>query len=183
MTTTAWTDDHFIAGDAALDFANTVYRRRPELGTDLFTDAEAVGTWLERVHLLPAGSVVTEVALGKARALRALLWRIFDAQENGHTIPADAFSGLLDAAHRGSAHVAVRSDGSMTAPDVDGALTILALRAIALVLDPPPQGVRTCDRCGWFFIDSSRGRRRRWCSMKTCGNQAKATRYRATRLA
>ncbi|WP_433493074.1 CGNR zinc finger domain-containing protein [Nocardia grenadensis] len=33
---------------------------------------------------------------------------------------------------------------------------------------------------GWFFIGSSRGRRRRWCSMKTCGNQAKAARYRSS---
>nr|WP_255307967.1 CGNR zinc finger domain-containing protein [Streptomyces marincola] len=41
--------------------------------------------------------------------------------------------------------------------------------------------MRACDRCGWFFIDSSRGRRRRWCSMKTCGNQAKAARYRSSR--
>ena len=84
-------------------------------------------------------------------------------------------------AARGSAHVVVGPDGSTTSTDTGGALAILALRAVLLVLDPPPQGVRACDRCGWFFIDSSRGRRRRWCSMKTCGNQAKATRHRATR--
>lgn len=28
-TATAWSDDHFVAGDLALDFANTVYRRTP----------------------------------------------------------------------------------------------------------------------------------------------------------
>ncbi|WP_368660643.1 CGNR zinc finger domain-containing protein [Streptomyces marincola] len=62
-----------------------------------------------------------------------------------------------------------------------GALAVAALSGIALALDPPRPGVRACDRCGWFFIDSSRGRRRRWCSMKTCGNQAKAARYRSSR--
>ena len=71
--TTEWVEDHFIAGNLALDSANTVYRRWPGPGADLFT----------------------------------------------------------------------------------------------------------CDLCGWLFIDSSRGRRRRWCSMKTCGNQAKAARYRS----
>ncbi len=173
---TDWVEDHFIAGHVALDFANTVYRRRPELGADLLTDAGALGAWLVRAGLLPAGSSVTDAALEEARAVRAQLWRVFDAQE---VIPADALTRLLDTAHRGSAHVAVRPDGSTTSPDAAGALAILALRAVTLVLDPPSQGVRNCDRCGWFFIDSSRGRRRRWCNMKTCGNQAKATRYRS----
>ncbi len=173
---TDWVEDHFIAGHVALDFANTVYRRRPELGADLFTDAGALGTWLVRAGLLPAGSSVTDAALEEARAVRAQLWRIFDAPD---VKPADALARLIDTAHRGSAHVAVCPDGSTTSSDVAGALAIVALRAIALVLDPPRQGVRTCDRCGWFFIDYSRGRRRRWCSMKTCGNQAKATRYRS----
>lgn len=183
-TATDWVEDHFIAGDVALDFANTVYRRWPELGADLFTNAEALGTWLDRAHLLPAGSgtsrVITDLALEEARALRGLLWEVFDAQKDGHTIPADAFTGLFDTARRGIAHVTVSPDGSMNSPDADGTFTILALRATTLVLNPPPQGVRACDRCGWFFIDSSRGRRRRWCSMKTCGNQAKAARYRST---
>lgn len=181
---TAWSGDHFIAGDVALDFANTVYRRRPELGADLLTGAEALAAWLDRARLLPAGSgtshVVTDAALEEARALRGLLWAVFDAHEDGRTIPAASFTGLLDTARRGSAHVTVSPDGSTTSPEPGGVLAILALRAVALVLTPPPQGIRACDRCGWFFIDSSRGRRRRWCSMKTCGNQAKAARYRST---
>lgn len=178
-TATEWVDDHFIAGDVALDFANTVYRRRPELGADLFTDAEALGTWFERAHLLSAGRVVSDASLAEARALRGLLWEIFDAQKDGRTIPADAVAGLLETDRRGIAHVAVSPDGSMNSPEADGALTILALRATTLVLNPPARGVRACDRCGWFFIDFSRGRRRRWCSMMTCGNQAKAARYRS----
>ena len=28
--------------------------------------------------------------------------------------------------------------------------------------------------CGWFFIDRTPTRRRRWCSMQGCGNRAKA---------
>ncbi|WP_219506168.1 CGNR zinc finger domain-containing protein [Nonomuraea ceibae] len=181
---TAWGEDHFIAGDVALDFANTVYRRWPELGTDLYTSTDVLGTWLDRAHLLPASSgasrVITDRDLENARALRRLLWQVFDAQKDGQTIPAGAFAGLLGIASHGSAHVAVSPDGSMTSSNTDGALAILALRAITLVLNPPPQGIRACDRCGWFFIDSSRGRRRRWCSMKICGNQAKAARYRST---
>ncbi len=31
--------------------------------------------------------------------------------------------------------------------------------------------------CGWLFLDESKNRRRRWCSMETCGNRAKARRH------
>jgi predicted RNA-binding Zn ribbon-like protein len=162
-----------------LDFANTVYRRTPELGADLFGSGDDLAGWLARAALLPSGAQVSETALRDARDLRALCWVVFDAQHDGDELPSDAVADLLAAAHRGMGEVTVYSDGSASARTVAGALTVLALRAIALALRPGPRPVRTCDRCGWFFVDSSRGRRRRWCSMQTCGNQAKAARYRS----
>ncbi len=181
MTATEWVEDHFIAGDLALDFANTVYRRWPEPGPDLFTGTDALTAWLIRARLLPDGdSSVTEAALEDARALRVLLWTIFDAHKDGRTVPADTFAELLDTARRSVNDLAIHPDGSTTPHDAQGALAAVTLSAITLTLNPPPRGVRACGRCGWFFIDSSRGRRRRWCSMKTCGNQAKAARYRSS---
>jgi predicted RNA-binding Zn ribbon-like protein len=183
---TAWVDDHFIAGDPALDFANTVYRRTPELGADLLNNPEAFTSWLARTKLLPPPEESRgdrddgKAVLREARALRALLWAIFDAQGDGRALPADALAGLLDVARRGTDGVRVHPDGSMTPLTPQDAFAILALRGVRLALSPPPQGVRACDGCGWFFIDTSRGRRRRWCSMKTCGNLAKAARYRST---
>ena len=39
--------------------------------------------------------------------------------------------------------------------------------------------IRECDAddCNWLFLDRSRGGNRRWCSMKSCGNRAKARRH------
>jgi predicted RNA-binding Zn ribbon-like protein len=39
--------------------------------------------------------------------------------------------------------------------------------------------VRECaaEDCAWLFVDTSRGPRRKWCDMSTCGNRAKARRY------
>jgi predicted RNA-binding Zn ribbon-like protein len=182
----AWSDDHFIAGDVALDFANTVYRRTPELGADLLDSVDALTAWLDRADLLEARDGVddvfgdTEAALCEARALRGLFWAIFDAQSDGRELPGDALADLLDAARRGiGSDISLGSDGSATPLTARGAFTVLALHGLKLALSPPPRPVRACDRCGWFFIDTSRGRRRRWCSMKTCGNQAKAARYRS----
>lgn len=184
-TATAWIDDHFIAGDVALDLANTVYRRTPELGADLLNNADALITWLARVRLLPATGEPGDdedvgAELSRVRTVRELFWATFDAQKDGRELPAEALTGLLDIARRGmGGDVAVSSDGSTIPVTARGVPAVLALRGIRLALSPPPQGVRACDSCGWFFIDTSRGRRRRWCSMKTCGNQAKAARYRS----
>ncbi|WP_395294990.1 CGNR zinc finger domain-containing protein [Kitasatospora hibisci] len=51
----------------------------------------------------------------------------------------------------------------------------LALQALALLRSLPLERTRVCpgQRCGWVFIDGSRGGRRRWCDMATCGNSAK----------
>ncbi|MDN5725399.1 MAG: ABATE domain-containing protein [Propionibacteriales bacterium] len=180
-TTTEWVEDHFVAGHLALDFANTVYRRWPEPGPELLVETADLAGWLALIGLVPDSEPgVDEAALEDARALRALLWRVFDAHIDDRSIPASALAGLLGTARRPTDDLTLHADGSTTAQTVQGSLAIVALRAIALLLDPPPQGVRACDRCGWFFIDSSRGRRRRWCSMKTCGNQAKAARFRST---
>ncbi|HWS50287.1 MAG TPA: ABATE domain-containing protein [Microbacterium sp.] len=183
---TEWVEDHFIAGDVVLDFANTVYRRWPQPGPDLLTNTESLSTWLERAGLLTRSNggppVVGDDTLEEGRTLRGTLWQVFDAQRERRPIPRDAFAAVLDVARRHGMRVTVDAGGDRTASDAEGAISTLALGAISLVLDPPPQGIRACDACGWFFIDSSRGRRRRWCSMKTCGNQAKVDRYRSARL-
>ena len=64
---------------------------------------------------------------------------------------------------------------------IDDALARLADPLVSELTGGHPERIRICDndRCGWLFYDSSRTGRRRWCSMATCGNQAKAARHRA----
>ncbi|MGE5204543.1 MAG: CGNR zinc finger domain-containing protein [Chlamydiota bacterium] len=39
--------------------------------------------------------------------------------------------------------------------------------------------LRICEGegCGWFFMDTTRNRSRRWCNMAVCGNRAKVKRF------
>ena len=39
--------------------------------------------------------------------------------------------------------------------------------------------LKTCasPECGWIFLDTTRGNRRRWCDMADCGNRVKARRH------
>jgi predicted RNA-binding Zn ribbon-like protein len=48
-----------------------------------------------------------------------------------------------------------------------------------LLVSPDRARVRECASgvCSWLFIDRSPTQRRRWCSMKTCGNRDKVRRF------
>ena len=51
--------------------------------------------------------------------------------------------------------------------------------AADLVTSSDLQRLRTCEGvgCGWFFLDTTRNRSRRWCNMASCGNRAKVKRF------
>jgi predicted RNA-binding Zn ribbon-like protein len=53
----------------------------------------------------------------------------------------------------------------------------VAVSAIELLTQGPVDRLGECPSCGWLFLDTSKNRRRRWCSMATCGSRDKARRY------
>ena len=67
-----------------------------------------------------------------------------------------------------------------------GFLTPIALAGLELLTEAKPSRVRQCDdtTCVLWFYDTSKGGRRRWCSMARCGNRAKVSaHYRRRRVA
>jgi predicted RNA-binding Zn ribbon-like protein len=67
-----------------------------------------------------------------------------------------------------------------TWPDADPHAPVhrLALAAVELLGDADAlERLRCCTDCCWLFLDRSRGRTRRWCSMADCGTEAKKRRY------
>ncbi|MER6410770.1 CGNR zinc finger domain-containing protein [Streptomyces humidus] len=57
----------------------------------------------------------------------------------------------------------------------------LAARDCLTLLATKPDRIRGCahEACALHFLDTSRNGGRRWCSMATCGNRAKASRHHA----
>jgi predicted RNA-binding Zn ribbon-like protein len=58
--------------------------------------------------------------------------------------------------------------------------------AVELATAGPLERVKQCpapEGCGWLFLDTTKNRIRRWCSMDECGGQAKARRQTARRRA
>jgi predicted RNA-binding Zn ribbon-like protein len=67
--------------------------------------------------------------------------------------------------------------------DLAGVLWPVAHSAIELLISGPLGRVKGCAGCNWLFVDESKNRSRRWCSMEECGTHAKMRRYVARRAA
>ncbi|MEU6666171.1 ABATE domain-containing protein [Streptomyces sp. NPDC046727] len=66
-------------------------------------------------------------------------------------------------------------------PSCAALLAVVARDAVELLTDPVARAaVRKCeaDDCPLVYLDTSRGRRRRWCSSEVCGNRERVARHR-----
>lgn len=82
---------------------------------------------------------------------------------------------------------AVRArDGAFTReldaePECAALLAVVARDTVELLTDPVARtALRRCagDNCPIVYVDTSRGRRRRWCSSEVCGNRERVARHR-----
>ncbi len=186
------------AGRLCLDFANTAdWHRsaRPEERLRSYADLLA---WGRQAAALTAGEAERLLraaqrrpadaadVLRRAVALREAIYRLFSALAAGRP-PADADLAVLNAALAEALprlRLAASEEGFVwtwagDADALDAVLWPVARSAAELLTADERDRVRECadDNCGWLFLDMSRNRSRRWCSMEGCGNRAKARRY------
>lgn len=120
-----------------------------------------------------------------ARRLREAIYDVVNSTVLGETPPRAAIAELNAWARRtplapqlGDGTVRLVGGGD----PVQAALATVAQEAVRLVGGSPSR-IRKCAdaTCSLFFIDHSHSARRRWCSMKRCGNRAKVGTYRSRR--
>jgi predicted RNA-binding Zn ribbon-like protein len=182
---------YWLGGRPALDLVNTLrerWRRRVET---LVTPRD-LDLWLVRAGVLAqdADLAVTPEVLAEARALREAIDACVTALVQEAPSPPAAvkridsflkFAGARPALVLGADGVprlGERGEGHSPRR----ALGVIALDAARMLGDPAERArVRVCasDTCSARFYDRSPAGRRRWCSMRTCGNEAKARRHRA----
>ena len=146
---------------------------------DVGTPARLAG-WIETQGL---GEVQVDAG-GHARALalREALRGLALANNGGTLYPLD-----LATLNRAAAETGLRPrfqrGGARLEPSASGLDAVLG-RLVAEVYDAILEGswahFKACarDDCRWAFIDESRNGKRTWCSMRTCGNRNKVSRYR-----
>lgn len=184
-------------GWVALDFVNTVAPTRTG-PVDALADIDSMLDWMAAADLpdwqalAPLDLPGQRTLLGKALGTRVVLDRLLVDTAAGRR-PSDALVLALERALSWACvteHVALgRSTTRLSlhrryhGRHPAAALTPIVADAIELTDRVRPARLRRCraDGCLRWFVDTSKGGQRAWCSMAVCGNRAKAARYRARR--
>jgi predicted RNA-binding Zn ribbon-like protein len=187
-----------MGGRLSLDFANTADWHASDQPVEFLTSYSELVAWglhvgvltnpqaqrlLDRATARPAEAAAV---LQQTIALREVIYRLFSAIAQGAVPPAadlEAFNAEL-ARTLARSRIVLTAEGlawdwssdeaaldCMLWPVVRDAADLLTSKGLARV------GRCADERCGWLFVDTSRNRSRRWCSMESCGNRAKARRH------
>jgi predicted RNA-binding Zn ribbon-like protein len=174
----------FDAGRLCLDLVATAHPDE-RLGSP-----DRLRAWLAGAGLVPEGAALPSCApawLPAFRELRGRVGQLVRGELAGQPVPAalERVNALARAAP--PAPCAVRAgDGSLVRslqaePGCAALLAVVARDAVDLLTDPAARGaLRQCagDNCPLIYLDTSRGRRRRWCSSEVCGNRERVARHR-----
>jgi predicted RNA-binding Zn ribbon-like protein len=197
----AWGHD-VVAGRLCLELANTLGGLRGHEAPEHLTTYDDLAAWAVAAGAIDdaRGAALRAEArrrpddaarvLADARALREAIHDAVTARvAGGEPRPADVAT-LNAALARALARrrIACRGcDASLCWDDdpaaLDAPLWAAAASAAELLTSPRELArVRVCGgaeegRCGWLFVDQTRSGTRRWCSMRDCGNRAKARRH------
>jgi predicted RNA-binding Zn ribbon-like protein len=186
-----------IAGDLALNFANSESGRGFPTHQDHLQAPAHVADWLEHAGALDAAATAelrarlaadpafAEALLAEARRLRDDVHAVAAAIARRASPPAAALDDLAALHARWLAAAKLAPDGARhgwrwrfaDAP-IAAALGPVALAAVSLVAERDPVRIKECGgvACGWLFCDETKNNRRRWCEMEVCGNRAKQRR-------
>jgi predicted RNA-binding Zn ribbon-like protein len=181
------TELKIVGGDPALDLANTIGDDRVP---DPLEDYAAFAAWAARTGVIDEavarrltararGAAATR-ALAEARSLRATIDAVFRALATGGAPPPDALGRLVQRAGAAveRSHLSGR-DLVWDGDHLERPLWPLAVSALDLLRVGPLDRLKACHDCPWLFLDTSRNRSRRWCSMEDCGTRVKMRRYRS----
>jgi len=160
------------------DFVNSVEIDR---ATDPFGPDDSLAQWCAQTGLCPDAD---GAALADLRRFREALRGVLEANA-GDGQPAERWRALEPYAGRSGYSMYITAEGSPALrPQGSGAGAAIAA-ILAIVYDAIAQGtwprLKACRKqsCRWAFYDKSKNGSGAWCSMRVCGNRAKAERRRA----
>ncbi len=174
-----------ISGHRALDFLATL-RDRHRVPVECLREPADLDRWLALAGFdLAVGSRPRDMR--DAHDLREAINAVTRAVLAGAEPPAAALAALNRWA--GEPPLAPQLGRGLDrrwsgARPVHAALAVIAREAVELLAGPERALIRECAAapdCSRLYVDRSRGRRRRWCQMETCGSRAKMAAYRQRR--
>jgi predicted RNA-binding Zn ribbon-like protein len=188
----------FGAGALCLDFVNTC-GDRPLCSENRLTGTADLAAWGSQAGLLSeqeAEEFIREAATNsrgffdEAVTLREAVYGTCSALARGAAPTRRNLVRLNDVLKKAIPNLELGTLGNGCCWRWAGASTLIerilwpiARSAADLLTSDDAGRLRECagDGCSWLFLDRSRNGRRKWCSMSSCGNRAKARRHYAKR--
>ncbi|MCX4745558.1 CGNR zinc finger domain-containing protein [Kitasatospora sp. NBC_01287] len=160
----------------SLDLLNTRWNNGGS-PRDLLDSLDGLALWLALrgfADRVPADRATQEALL----ATRAVLGRLVDQGDAS----AEARAALNEVLAHGAVRRTLEADGPHAHAETDAPAWLPAWAAAEdylRLLDEGPDRIRSCasDSCVLRFYDTSKNGTRRWHSMASCGNRAKAARH------
>jgi predicted RNA-binding Zn ribbon-like protein len=191
----------FVAGNLALDFANSVHDHgSPDPQDDLKTYADLMDWSLQagvlsarqRRELQRKTTAQTRAEFEHTLDLREAFYAIFSCKARSQRISGELLRRLNSYLREHMAEPDLRSAGrkfelkwGASGSPLQRVWGEITRSAVSLLTSDRLDRVRQCagDRCTWLFLDTSRNGLRRWCDMQACGNRAKVRRFRQRSMA
>lgn len=189
----------FDAGHLVLDFVNTLEWRNSNDPHESFSSFEDFIEWAHQGGVLSKSDIETiaqeqkvasdgiKSSLTHVLELRERLYRIFSSASAGLSPTIEDLENLNKAISTSRSQTKLKWGGDKFAWGwqsennlVERLLWLITQDAVELLTSDLFSRVGECadDRgCGFLFVDTSKNRSRKWCSMDACGNRAKARKH------
>ncbi|MFD7816458.1 CGNR zinc finger domain-containing protein [Streptomyces sp. NPDC059785] len=170
----------FVCGNPALDFAATLRARR-SARFEMFVSPDRLNAWYVESGVVDFVSPGQDSDVEEAIVVREAVYRLVTARRLGEPYDDEALTVVNAAARKPAAAPRLTTAGRRTDATPAEALATVARQAVELLSGPDVPLMKECGNpeCTRVYIDRSRGMRRQWCGMESCGNKIKAAAYRA----
>jgi predicted RNA-binding Zn ribbon-like protein len=185
-----------LGGDLSLDFVNSVHDRHEEPLRNLLQNYLDLVTWIhsadainnsQKESLLKKGwenQTKANQVYKDAIQLREALYDLFINMINREDVSpvnmqminqwlSRAFSNL-ELTRLNSHFVLDWNDENF---ELESVIWPIIRSFSDLITSEDRKRIKQCGNCGYLFVDNSKNRSRRWCSMEICGNRVKARRH------
>ncbi|MGW7255285.1 CGNR zinc finger domain-containing protein [Streptomyces sp. NPDC054834] len=170
----------FVCGHPALDFVATL-RARHSARFEMFVTPERLNAWYLESGLVDTITPGEEDDVREATTVREAIYRLVTDRRLGEEFHREALAVVNAAARKTPVTPQLTMAGRHTDATPAQTLATVARQAVELLSGPDVPLLKECGNpeCTRVYIDRSRGFRRQWCGMDSCGNKIKAAAYRA----
>lgn len=178
----------FFSGNPSLDLINTEEMRRGKRFDSLSSQDDLIH-WFQTLVSMGAFSQQQfgdlseqpdESVLPMLKQFRANLRELFEKAAESRTPPLDLVEQLEETIKNAPLSYKYQEDRLIPVPlgsFLSSLLSLIALDALDICTSGKLQGLHRCEnpKCIWLYLDFTG--KRKWCSMKLCGNRMKASRF------